>query len=192
MSDSSPNVQQQVTRILQSWKSADHDASQKQLSPIIYETLRRLSRRFIRQEKQGYTLQTTELVHEAYSLLVDTDIDWKNRQHFYAVAAKTMRRLLIDRAREKKALKRGHEMERITFEESSISGHQQGDDILALEESLQQLAQIDERKTNIVELHYYAGLTYPEIALVLNISEATVDRELRFSKAWLASRLQDD
>lgn len=192
MTTSSVTDQEQVTSILRSWNAAGDEASQKQLSPILYETLRRLSRRFIQQEKQGYTLQTTELAHEAYFLLVDANIDWENRQHFYAVAAKTMRRFLVDRAREKRALKRGHEFVRITFEESSICGHQQGDDILALEQSLQQLSKMDERKADIVELHYYAGLTYPEIAQTLNISDATVDRELRFSKAWLASHLEAD
>lgn len=174
---------------LQQWKSDNDSDAEKQLSPIIYETMQRISHRYILQEKSGYTLQTIDLVHEAYEALVDTDINWENRKHFYAIAAKTIRRLLINRAREKNALKRGGGYRRITFDEASISNHPEGDDILALDESLEKLKKLDERKASIIELHFYAGLTYQEIALHLNISEATVDRDLRFSKAWLATAM---
>lgn len=178
-----------VTEILNDWREDNDPDAEKQLSPILYETMRRLSNRYILQEKQGYTLQATDLVHEAYEVLVDADINWENRKHFYAIAAKTIRRLLVDRAREKNALKRGKEFQRVTFDEASVSNNPDGDEILVLEESLEKLKDLDERKATIIELHFYAGLTYQEIALNLSISEATVDRDLRFSKAWLASEM---
>lgn len=189
MRESISSDRQQVTQLLRDWHQYGSNEAVRELSPILYETMRRLSSRYIRQEKQGYTLQATELVHEAYALLVNADIDWQNRHHFYAVAAKTMRRILVDRAREKNAIKRGQGLNRVTFEESSIGAQPQGDDILALEQVLQELHEQDSRKAEIIELYFYAGLTYNEIALCLNISEATVDRELRFTKAWLAKRL---
>lgn len=192
LNDSSTSSSVKVTEILRSWNDVEDAQAEKQLSPILYETMRRLSQRYIVQEKNGYTLQATELVHEAYAMLVDTDIDWQSRQHFYAVAARTMRRILVDRAREKNAIKRGQGFHRITFDESALTSHSQGEDILALEQSLLQLKELDERKASIIELHFFAGLTYQEIALSLEISEATVDRELRFSKAWLGSRLKED
>ncbi len=190
MPKSSPKNSHKITDILNNWQSGDFESEQKELSPILYETMRRLSHRYISQEKHGYTLQTTDLVHEAYEVLVDADIDWKNRRHFYAIAAKTIRRLLIDRARKKNALKRGGDFRRITFDEVSLSNDAEGDDILLLDESLKKLKLQDERKANIIELYFYAGLTYQEIALYMNISEATVDRDLRFSKAWLASEME--
>lgn len=191
MADTSRSTRHQVTEILHNWRDAESNA-EKQLSPILYETMRRLSRRYISQEKDGYTLQATDLVHEAYSMLVDSDIDWQNRQHFYAIAARTMRRILVDRAREKHAIKRGQAYQRVTFVESELSNTSDSNNILDLDEVIGQLEQLDERKADIVQLYYFAGLTYREIALCMDISEATIDRELRFSKAWLASRMQEN
>lgn len=188
MTEISPSIDHNLTQLLKSWNSSD--SPEKTLSPILYETLRRLSKRYIQQEKQGYTLQATELVHEAYVRLIDSEIDWKNRHHFYAVAAKTMRRILVDRAREKNAEKRGQAYQRVTFYESHLSSDTQGDDILALNDAIEQLEQQDARKAEIVQLYYFAGLTYNEISLCMELSEATIDRELRFSKAWLGSRIQ--
>ena len=180
--------------MLRDWREdnfASSDADRElQLSPILYDSLNRISHKYISNEKQGYTLQATDLVHEAFESLVDIDINWESRKHFYAIAAKTIRRLLIDRARQKSALKRGGGCNRITFDESSISGDEKGDDILALDESLIKLKAQDERKATIIELHFYAGLTYQEIGLHMNISEATVDRDLRFAKAWLADDMR--
>lgn len=189
---STPNTKLKVTELLQDYglNNSSDDSAEKQLRPILYETMRRISNRYISQEKEGYTLQATDLVHEAYELLVDVDIHWENRKHFYAIAAKTLRRLLVDRAREKNAIKRGGGLQRVTLDESTVSCSPEGDDILQLEESLEKLQQLDERKANIIELHFYAGMTYQEIALHWNISEATVDRDLRFSKAWLADSMQ--
>jgi RNA polymerase sigma factor (TIGR02999 family) len=180
-----------VTQILQSWNRADDQESQNQLTPILYDTMRRLARKYIVQENSGYTLQATELVHEAYVRLIDSEIDWQNRQHFYAVAAKVMRRILVDRAREKKAQKRGQDYQRVTFIESDMPGIKQDENILELDEVISQLEQQDERKALIIQLYYFAGLTYQEIALCLELSEATIDRELRFSKAWLASHMEN-
>ncbi len=183
-----------VTEMLRDWRTdnaAISDADKElQLSPILYDSLNRISHKYIAKEKQGYTLQATDLVHEAFESLVDIDINWESRKHFYAIAAKTIRRLLIDRAREKNAIKRGGGCNRITFDESSISGDEKGDDILALDESLIKLKAQDQRKATIIELHFYAGLTYQEIGLYMNVSEATVDRDLRFAKAWLANDMK--
>lgn len=191
MSDTSQAVTHNVTQILQSWNRADDQESQNQLTPILYDTMRRLARKYIVQENSGYTLQATELVHEAYVRLIDSEIDWQNRQHFYAVAAKVMRRILVDRAREKKAQKRGQDYQRVTFIESDMPGIKQDENILELDEVISQLEQQDERKALIIQLYYFAGLTYQEIALCLELSEATIDRELRFSKAWLASHMEN-
>ncbi len=189
MSDTHQATACNVTEILQSWQQSGTNQAEKQLTPILYDTMRRLSQKYIRQEKQGYTLQATDLVHEAYVRLVDSNIDWQSRQHFYVVAANTMRRILVDRAREKSAEKRGQGYQRVTFVEADLSTTGDSENILDLDEAIQLLEQQDERKARIVQLHYFAGLTYREIALCLDISEATIDRELRFSKAWLASRL---
>lgn len=192
MANSSQATAHNVTEILRGWHQADDRQAEKQLSPILYETMRRLSQKYIRQERDGHTLQATELVHEAYIKLIDSDIDWQNRQHFYVVAARTMRRILVDRAREKNADKRGSAFQRVTFYESELSENSNGENILELDQVLHQLEEQDERKADIVQLHYFAGLTYSEIALCLNISQATVDRELRFSRAWLMSRMEAD
>lgn len=191
MADTSRTTRHQVTEILRNWQDADSNA-EKQLSPILYETMRRLSRRYISQEKDGYTLQATDLVHEAYAMLVESPIDWQNRQHFYAIAARTMRRILVNRAREKNAIKRGQAYQRVTFIESEVSNHSDSSNILELDEVIAQLEQLDPRKAEIVQLYYFAGLTYREIGLCMDISEATIDRELRFSKAWLANRMQEN
>ena len=181
---------QNVTQMLKNWQDSTDPQSRKELSPVLYETMKRLSSKYIQQEQHGYTLQATDLVHEAYVRLVDSEIDWQSRRHFYAVAASTMRRILIDRAREKNAQKRGQNANRITFIESNVENPQQWEDIFHMDEAIEQLSQQDKRKADIIQLHYFAGLTYQELALCMDISEATVERELRFSKAWLASRME--
>ncbi len=180
-----------VTQLLQNWNNAPQ--AEKQLSPILYEAMLKLSQRYIQREQHGYTLQATELVHETYLKLVDSDISWQSRKHFYAIAATTMRRLLVDRARKKQAEKHGGIFQRITFIEGDLSqshSTQHIDNILALNESLDALQKQDERKALIVQLSFFAGLSYPEIALCLGLSEATVERDMRFSKAWLAANIE--
>lgn len=173
---------QNVTQLLSDWQN---NKANPQISELVYDTMRRLSAKYIRQEKQGYTLQATELVHEAYIKLIDCDINWQDRQHFYVIAARTMRRLLIDRAREKANKKGSNSMQRVTFLESDLAQNTPSENILEMDELIQQLEKIDDRKSTIVQLHYYAGLSYQEIGLCLQLSKATVERELRFSKAWL-------
>ncbi len=189
-----------VTQLLASWRSGDEAALEK-LTPIVYESLRRLSKKHINKEKNP-TLQATELVHEAYLDLVNFEIDWQDRIHFFAVASRLMRRMLIDRARARLSKKRGGDVQMTSSDIESIP-HDNGSfqqpfsidslsnasvseqRLLDLDEALTQLGEADKRKAEALELSFFGGLTYPEIAIALNISEATVDRDLRFAKAWV-------
>jgi len=146
----------------------------------------------MRGENAGHTLQATALVNEAFIKLVDADIDWQNRAHFMALSARAMRQILVDHARANRSDKRGGSAIAVTLHETRLGDQGQTDpDILALEDALEQLVQIDSRKAQAIELSFYGGLTYNEIAEALAISPATVDRELRFAKAWLYSQLSD-
>ncbi len=180
-----------VTRYLQDWR-AGNESALDQLTPLVYETLRRLARRQMQGEGAGHTLQTTALVHEAYEKLIGMDIDWQDRAHFYRIAARLMRRILVDHARGKRRDKRGGGADRVTLHDHSLQAEQPSLDVLALDEALTRLAEFDERKAQAVELHFFGGLTYAETARALEISEATVDRELRFAKAWLYKELSAD
>lgn len=177
-----------VTKLLSQWRSGDDEALSK-LTPIIYETLRRLSAKHIGKEANP-TIQATELVHEAYLNLVDVDIDWQDRAHFFAVASRLMRRLLIDRARARLSKKRGGEQQYVEADIDNIVDGGAEQEVLELDEALTRLKEIDPRKADVLELHFFGGLTYPEIGVALNISEATVDRDLRFAKAWVFNELQ--
>ena len=179
---------EQVTQLLSAWCDGDEQAL-SELTPIVYETLRRLSAKHVNRE-QNLTIQATELVHEAYLHLVSTDIDWKNRAHFFAVASRLMRRLLVDRARSRLRQKRGGGL---------LVSNQNIDELpeieqtfLDLDEVLKKLAEHDSRKSEALELHYFGGMTYPEIAEALSISEATVDRDLRFAKAWVFKEINQE
>ncbi len=157
----------------------------ERLTPIIYDELLRLARARLSRENRGCTLQPTALVHEAYLRLADqTRLQWQNRAHFYAVAAKTMRRVLIDHARKRRAEKRGGGM-RITLQTGMDIAAERAPDLLALDEALRKLAELDERKSRAIELKFFGGMTTEEIGLVLGISVATVGRELRLGQAWL-------
>jgi len=146
----------------------------------------------MRGENAGHTLQATALVNEAFIKLVDADIAWQNRAHFMALSARAMRQILVDHARANRSDKRGGSAIAVTLHESRLGDQGQTDlDILALENALEQLVQIDPRKAQAIELSFYGGLTYNEIAEALAISPATVDREIRFAKAWLYSQLSD-
>lgn len=176
-----------VTGLLADWRDGDGEALDR-LAPVIYDELRRLARHFMRGERDGHVLQTTALVHEAYLKLIDLELDYNDRIHFFSVAARLMRRVLVDFARERNAEKRGGGLERVALDEGWM-GSEQSFDLLALDQALGQLACIDERKVRVVELRCFAGLSIEEAASVLEVSHATVERDLSFAKAWLARRL---
>lgn len=178
-----------VTQLLVDWNNGD-EAALPALMDAVYNELRKLARSYLRRERSGQTLQTTALVHEAFLRLVDQNrIEWKNRAHFFGIAARCMRRILVDRARRKKTAKRGGGAADIVFDERL--GVPQGDDIdvVRLNDALDGLAQIDERQAKVVELRFFGGLDIEEAAEVLSVSPATVKREWRSAKAWLHREL---
>lgn len=179
-----------VTKLLVQWRSGDEKAL-SQLTPIIYDTLRRLSQKHIRREANP-TIQATELVHEAFLNLVDVNVDWQDRAHFMAVASRLMRRLLIDRARARLSKKRGGHQHADIEEIEQLGDASAEQEVLELDDALTRLKGLDERKADVLELHFFGGLTYPEIGEALGISEATVDRDLRFAKSWVFSQLNSD
>ncbi len=173
-----------VTRLLLDWRGG-RQAALDELIPLVHGELRRIAGAQMRREAQGHTLQPTAVVNEAYLRLIDADVAWNDRVHFYAVAARLMRRILVDHARAKHREKRGGAAEHVALDEERAGQPEQGLDLLELDLALQGLAALDERKSRIVELHYFGGLNYDEAAEALGISAATVHRELRLAKAWL-------
>lgn len=159
--------------------------------PLVYTELQSIARRYLKGEADGHTLQTTALVHEAYLRLVGTSAALQDRRHFYAIAATTMRRILVDHARTNRRLKRHGEAADVSLD--TIASPESSDpiDILALDDALTRLAAEDPRKAQAIELHYFAGLSYAETAEALEIAEATVHRDLRFARAWLRDALGD-
>jgi RNA polymerase sigma-70 factor, ECF subfamily len=179
-----PPVRQAVTQLLHELSGGNKQAFDR-LVPLVYEQLRKLAARSLRAERPNHTLRATALVHGAYMHLVDVDLIWQDRRHFYAVAARVMRQILVDHARSQKRQKRGGGAPQIPLDEAVLVGPETSPDILNLDESLQRLSDLDRRKAQIVELLFFGGLTYEEIAGVLDVSPATVHRELKMAKAWL-------
>jgi len=179
---------QDVTMLLQQWRGGSHEALD-QLMPIVYDELRRLSARCLQSERPGHTLRATALVHEAYLRLMDADIGWQDRAHFYAVAARIVRRILVEYARTRSRQKRGSGQEAIPLDEALVVGPEAASIVLDLDEALQRLAVLDSRKSEIIQLLFFGGLTYDETAAALDISSATVHRELKLAKAWLHREL---
>ncbi|MGE0461911.1 MAG: sigma-70 family RNA polymerase sigma factor [Vicinamibacterales bacterium] len=177
-----------ATMLLLAWRGGDR-AALDQLLPVVYEELGGLARRALRGERPEHTLQTRALVHEAYLRLVDADISFQDRAHFMAVAARTMRRILVDHARARRRDKRGGDAIRIDLDKVDLPAPDRRLDILELHEALERLATFDSRKSAIVELHFFGGLSYDETAEAVGVSPATVDRELRMAKAWLRVEL---
>lgn len=173
----------EMTQLIQNWRRGDA-ASSHQLDAVIYDTLRRIAGGQMSRERANHTLQATVLVNEAFLQLADAEISWADSAHFRGVAAKIMRRILIDHAREKNAAKRGGGVANLTLLESAVEGGESFD-VLELDEVLQKLAEFDERKAQVIELTFFGGLSYEEVGEVLGISKATVDRELRIGKSWL-------
>ena len=180
---------QEVTQLLVAWRGGDQQALEK-LMPLVYDELRRIASRYMKREHPGHTLQTTALVNEAYLRMVgQQNVDWQNRAHFYAVAASVMRHLLVDHARANGRVRRGGNPQQVTLDEAAVVSEQKGEELLALDEALTKLNEIDERKVKIVELRYFSGLSAVETADVLGVSEITVKREWLKAKAWLYREL---
>jgi len=183
------SLQHTVSGLLVRWRSGDAEALNN-LMPLVYDELRKLARRSMRNEREGHTLQHTALVNEAYLQLVKMDIAWNDRAHFFAVAARAMRRILVDHARAKRGPKRGGEIERVTLRHVAAKSSERQVDILDLDRALQRLSELDARRGEIIELHYFGGLTHKEIGEVTGVSATTVDRELRLAKAWMTRELR--
>lgn len=179
---------QDVTMLLQQWRGGSHEALDE-LMPIVYEELRRLAARCLRSERPGHTLRATALVHEAYLRLMDADVGWQDQAHFYAVAARVVRRILVEYARTRGRQKRGYGEPMVPLDEAVVVGPEASSTILDLDEALQRLAVLDPRKSEIVQMLFFGGLTYDETAAALDISPATVHRELKLAKAWLHREL---
>ncbi len=173
-----------VTRLLKQLSNGDKEAFDH-LIPLVYDQLRRLASSNLRAERPDHTIRATALVHEAYLRLADSSGDWNDRVHFYAVAARVMRRILVDYAKGAKRLKRGGGARHVGFDEAVLIDASSAPGIGDLDESLQRLEAHDARKAKVVELLFFGGLTYQETAAALGISEATVHRELKMAKAWL-------
>ena len=184
------NSQEGITELLHAWRDGD-DAALEALIPLVYDELRHLARAQMRRERANHTLQPTGLVHEAYVRLLGADLEWRDRTHFLSVAAGVMRRVLVDHARRKQADKRGGDRIQVTLSDLPGALETRGTDVLALDDALERLAQYDERQARIVELHYFGGLTYPEICEVEAVSQATVERDVRHARAWLLRELSD-
>ena len=179
----------QVTQLLLNWRAGDPQALGS-LTPLVYGELRRIAKRYLQRERQGHTLQSTALVHEAYLKLIDQDVSWQNRAHFFGIAAQFMRRILVDHARAKQAEKRGGANAcRVTLDEG-IAAAQSDVDLVALDGALSRLASIDAQQSRIIELRFFAGLSIEETAEVLEVSPATVKRDWAMARAWLFRELR--
>ena len=177
-----------VSVLLRAWSEGDSKALD-QLTPIVYDELRRLARAYLRRERRDHSLQTTALVNEAYLRLVGhTRMEWQNRAHFFAVSAQVMRRILVDHAR-RRNIKRGHGLRRVSLEEATIIGGERPTDLAALDDALTLLAERDPRKAQVVEMRFFGGLSVEESAEVLGVSPVTVMRDWRTAKAWLYREL---
>jgi RNA polymerase sigma factor (TIGR02999 family) len=180
--------QAEVTQLLSSWRSGDSDALDK-VSEIVYAELKRLAHSHMAKERLAHTLQTTALVGEAFIRIVDADIDYQSRNHFMVIAARMMRRILIDHARSRQRQKRGDGLQRVTLNEALDGYAAPSADILSLDESLTRLAEFDETKATIIECQYFAGLSSAQMAEFLGLSKRTVEREAQLARAWLQMQL---
>ena len=187
-----PENQTRVTGLLLEWGRGDEGALER-LIPLVYRELHQIARRHMRHEGAGHSLQATALVNEAYVRLVDAnDVEWHGRAHFLAVAARVMRRILVDHARARRALKRGSPAVRVTFDEALVVTNEPGQDFVALDDALQALAKFDERKSRVIELRFFGGLSVEDTASILKVSPATVMGDWRLAKAWLRREMRGD
>jgi RNA polymerase sigma factor (TIGR02999 family) len=178
-------AQSELTNLLDEWKHGDRSALEK-LTPLIYDELRRIAHRYARRERNGHTLQTTALINEAYVRLAGNESpDWQNRQHFFAVTAQVMRHILIDHARRRRALKHGGDGQQVSLSAAEAMTNERAAELIALDEALEELAAFDVRKSEVVQLRYFGGLSLEETADALGVSLMTVRRDWRAAKAWL-------
>ena len=183
--------QHEITQLLAEWSDGNQSALDE-LYPLVYDELHRLARRYMSRERKGHTLQTTALINEAYVRLVDQrNVHWANRSHFFAISAQIMRRILIDHARRHAYAKRGGGAQQVSLDEAAAITSGIGSELLRLDEALKSLAAIDPRRSHVVELRYFGGLSNEEIAGVLNISENTVTRDWNMARAWLYRQLTE-
>ena len=179
----------ETTQLLRAWAQGDGAALQ-QLTPRVYDELRRIAGHFMQNERQGRTLQTTALVHEAYLRLIDvTNVDWRHRAQFFAISATMMRRILLDQARKRQADKRGGKLPRVNLEDIPDVRTVQAREVIALDDALDALAEIDPRKARVIELRFFGGLSVEETAEVLKVSPDTVFRDWRLARAWLLAEM---
>ncbi len=183
-------MQQDVTQLLLDWNSGDEEAL-AQLMPLVYDELHRLAEGYMRRERRGHTLQPTALVNEAYLKLIDQNrVQWRNRAHFFGVAAQLMRRVTMLHVRHLRAAKRGGEAQRVSFDEALVVSEARATDLLEVDRALDRLAALEPRTARVVELRFFGGLTTEEAAEVLAISPRTVKREWRLARAWLGDYLR--
>lgn len=176
---------QQVTQILIDWNQ-DVPQAAARLMPLVYDELRQLARAYLQRERSDHTLQATSLVHEAFIRLVDqTAITWQNRAHFFGVAAKLMRRILVDHARRHRREKRGGDWAKIEFDEALAPSASRSLDVIAVDDALRDLEKLNPQHSQIVELRFFGGMTVEEVAEVLDVSPRTIEREWRMARAWL-------
>jgi RNA polymerase sigma-70 factor (ECF subfamily) len=174
-----------LTGLLLEWREGDKAALDR-LTPLVYDELRRIAHRYVQRERDGHTLQTTALVNEAYLRLAGQQkVDWQNRAHFFAVTAQVMRHILIDHARRRSYAKHGGDARQVSLEDAAVMSQERAAELIALDEALDELAKLDQRKSRVVELRYFGGLSLEETAEVLEISLMTVRRDWRAAKAWL-------
>jgi len=181
----------QITSLINAWRQGD-DGALDDLVPFVYEELRRLARRQMRDEAASHTLQATALVHEAFIRLADVKLEYKSRAHFHAMAARTMRRILVDHARHRNSEKRGGGLRNLTLDEGSIAAEQEPASILDLDQALDELAGNDEKLATAVELVFFGGLSYDEAADSMGVSRSRFAEDLRMAKAWLHTRLDSE
>lgn len=178
-----------LTQLLAEWRAGDRKALES-LTPLVYSELRKLAGGYMYAERAGHTLQPTALVNEAYVRLIESNIDWRDRAHFFAVAARLMRRILIDCARARASQKRGNNARRVPLTDVQLATEDRGVDLFALDAALDKLEQFDQRKSDLLALHYFAGLSLREIAEVTDTPKTNLVRELTLARSWLYDELQ--
>ena len=184
-----PQLPQQMTQLLIAWSNGDQ-AARDELMPLVYEELHRLAHRYMNRERPGHTLQTSALVNEAFIKLIDQkNVHWQNRAHFFGLAAQMMRRILVDYARSRQYAKRGGSAQQVSFDEALFVSDERAHEVVALDDALKDLAQFDQRKSQIVELRFFGGLSIEETAELLKVSPGTVMRDWTLAKAWLRKQI---
>jgi RNA polymerase sigma factor (TIGR02999 family) len=179
-----------LTLLLKQWRQGDRDALER-LMPLVYEELRRIARHYLRSERQGHTLESTALVHEAFLRLIDQrNVQWQNRAHFFGIASQMMRRILVDHARKRHAAKRDAALTRLSVAGRLVPAPEREPDLLALDQAIEALAVLDPDQSRVVELRYFGGLTIEETAEVMGISPATVKRDWATARLWLKREIR--